>query len=198
MVACGDVGDAPKAETGEEVAVEEATGTTMVIDTAQSSITWLGAKVTGTHDGGFNNFSGTVSTENGMVTNVDVTIDMNSVWSDTEKLTGHLKTKDFFLVEEYPEATFKASAFEKVDTVEGATHMVTGNLTMRGKTNAVTFPATITVTDDKVTAKAEFRIDRMNWDIAFRGAEDNLVEHEVAVKFDLTATKKGEEMAANR
>lgn len=186
LAACGDVGDAPQAETGEAVDVAQAQGTPIPIDTAQSEVRWRGAKVTRAHDGGFRDFSGTVYVAGGSVTGVDLAIDMASIWSDSEKLTGHLKSPDFFEVETYPEATFEADRFEVVDSA-GATHRVTGNLTMHGQTHSVAFPANILVEADRVTAEADFIIDRKRWGVSYPGKPDDLIADEVRILFDLVA-----------
>lgn len=190
LISCGKVGDAPEAKTDSAVAVTPATGgMTLNIDTSRSKVNWKGAKVTGAHDGGFKNYQGTITTENNEVKGVNITIDANSVWSDDEKLTGHLKSDDFFATGTHPNMTFEASKFVKVDTIPGATHMVTGNLTMRGKTNSVTFPATIQIGADNVSAKADFIINRKQWDIVYAGQADNLISDDVRIMFDVVAAK---------
>lgn len=186
IAACGDVGDAPEAQTGEAVAVARGAGEALAIDTARSAINWKAAKVTRAHDGGFRTFAGTVSVADGAVSGVDVTIDTRSIWSDTERLTGHLKSPDFFDVETYPEARFVADRFVPVDSA-GATHLVTGNLTMHGQTSAVTFPATISVESGSVQAAADFIIDRRDWGINYKGKADDLVENNVRLILDVTA-----------
>ena len=186
FAACGDVGDAPEAQTGAAIDVAAAEGETFVIDTSVSEINWKAAKVTRAHDGGFRDFSGTVTVAGEEVTGVNLTIDMASVWSDTDRLTGHLKSADFFEVETFPTATFEANQIVPTDSV-GATHLVTGNLTMHGQTNSVTFPATITVADGTVNAKADFIIDRTKWGIVYTGAADDLIENNVRLLIDVTA-----------
>jgi polyisoprenoid-binding protein YceI len=190
LAACGDVGDAPKAETGDAVAVGNTAGAALAIDTARSAINWKAAKVTRAHDGGFHTFAGTISQADGEVTGVDVNIDTRSVWTDTDRLTNHLKSEDFFDVELYPEARFVADQFVPTDSA-GATHLVTGNLTMHGQTHAVTFPATITVQEGSVQALADFIIDRRDWGINYTGKADDLVNNEVRMIFDVTAGPTG-------
>lgn len=187
IVACGDVGDAPQAQTGEAVAVTGAGGQVLAIDTARSEIRWRAAKVTRAHDGGFRTFDGTVTFDGSTVTGVDLTIDTRSIWSDTERLTNHLKSEDFFEVERYPTATFEADQIVPVDSA-GATHLVTGNLTMHGQTHGVTFPATLTVNDGTVQATADFIIDRTDWAINYKGQADDLIENDVRLIFDVVAT----------
>lgn len=184
---CGDVGDAPKAQTGEEVSVAEASGQTLAINTAKSQVNWIGAKVTASHEGGFKEFDGAVSVEGGKLTNVKMTIQTASLFTEPDKLVGHLKSADFFDVQKYPTAMFEASKFEEVTDTAGNTHMVTGNLTMLGKTNGVTFPAKISVADGMVTASADFKINRKDWGINYAGQADNLIRDDVRIMLDITA-----------
>lgn len=188
LSACGNVGDAPVAEAGDAVALGAAEGVELPIVAESSEIKWLGAKVTGTHDGGFNTFSGTITANGSAVTAVRIDIDMNSLWSDNDRLTGHLLTDDFFDVPNNPTAQFEATSFEPLTGTEGATHTVTGNLTMRGVTNGVTFPATITVgADGNVTAVADFIINRRLWNINYDGQQDDLIRDDVRIMFNVTA-----------
>ncbi|MEP0549075.1 MAG: YceI family protein [Rhodothermales bacterium] len=196
LTACADVGDAPQA-TVEDVspmanAAEPFTGTPVAIDTAQSAIRWRAAKVTGAHDGGFRTFDGVVYRDGGVLTGVDLTIDAASIWSDNEKLTGHLKSADFFDVEQFSEATFRADSFELIaveDSVEWAeaTHRIGGVLTMHGQAQRITFPAKVTVTDDAITATADFLIERSRWDLTYPGKPDDLIQEEVRLMFDVVA-----------
>src|SRR5687768_14266223 len=157
LVSCGDVGDAPEATTGEAVTVSEGAGGSFAIDTSRSSIAWKAAKVTNAHDGGFNKFEGTVSASGDSITAVRVTIHTTSIFSDNEKLTNHLKSDDFFKVDEHPTAKFEADKFRSVDSA-GFNHVITGNLTMLGVTKSVIFPAIIEASDSVVTAKGDFII----------------------------------------
>jgi len=186
-IGCGKVGDAPEARTGDAVDVQKTVGGIYTIDTSKSSITWKAAKVTRAHDGGFRTFEGTVTVDGDSVTAVNLTIDAASIWTDPDDLTRHLKTDDFFAVEKYPTATFEASQFVRTDSVPGATHIVTGNLTIRGNKHGVTFPATIHVSPQEVTAKADFKINRKDWGIVYPGAPDDLIYDDVRIIFDITA-----------
>ena len=196
LAACGDVGDAPRATVEETTATdataEAFTGTALAIDTSRSEISWLGAKVTGTHDGGFEVFDGVVYRDGDALTGVELTIDATSIWSDNDRLTGHLKSDDFFAIETYPEATFRADTFEPIapaDSVEWAeaTHRVGGVLTMRGQSNRITFPARIAVTDDAVEADTDFLIERSRWGLTYPGKPDDLIQEEVRLRFDVVA-----------
>src|SRR6516164_6676439 len=69
-----------------------------------SSVEFIGSKVTGSHRGGFKKFEGELAVTDGRLANTGnkVTIDMTSIWTDTDRLTGHLKTPDFFNVAQIP------------------------------------------------------------------------------------------------
>ena len=103
------------AEVGEAVDTTstESDGVKYVI-ADESTITFVGSKVTGSHDGGFEEFTGHFTVDdNNEVNGGSIVIDMGSTWSDNDKLTGHLKAKDFFWVEEHPESTFTVTGVEK-------------------------------------------------------------------------------------
>lgn len=178
--------DGPEATTTDAVSVTEASGTALAIDTSASAIGFRGTKVTGGHDGGFHVFDGQITATDSAVTGVRLNIAMPSIWTDTEKLTGHLQSADFFDVATYPAATFESSEIVRRDTA-GATHLVTGNLTMHGATQAITFPATITRAAGMASAKASFVIDRTKWGVLYTGAADNLISNDVTIRFDVTA-----------
>ena len=152
--------------------------------TDASRIDWIGSKVTGKHDGGFNGFTGSIEWAGSVeASKVIIDIDMNSIWSDNDSLTNHLKTDDFFSVETYPTARFESTSIAK--TANG--YDVTGNLEMKGVTKSITFPATIEHDGEAVTAQAEFNIMRFEWGIEYAGMQDDLIRDEVVIKFDLVA-----------
>lgn len=157
---------------------------------ADSKIEWTGSKVTGKHDGKFEKFDGWIGLEGDDPTKaqIHVDIDVASLKSDSEKLEGHLRTDDFFAVEKFPKATFTSTEI-KAGGEGGATHTITGNLTMRGVSKSVTFPATVKVDDKEVTAKAEFAINRKLWGIEYAGKQDDLIRDDVVIRLDIKAAR---------
>jgi polyisoprenoid-binding protein YceI len=155
---------------------------------AASKLDWVGAKVTNKHDGGFKTFTGTIVLVEGDAEKSSITIDIDtaSVFSDSEKLTGHLKSPDFFDVEKFPKAGFATTAIKKK---EGSTYEVTGNLDLHGVKKSITFPATIDVTAGEVIAKAEFGINRKDFGINYPGMADDLIKDDVLIKFDIKAKR---------
>ena len=193
LTACNDpAADTSKARTGEAAQVASpaaAQGQKYLITPQNSKIEFIGSKVTGKHNGSFGNFSGQVdyagSPEN---SRVNITIKTDSITTDTPDLTKHLKTADFFDVAKFPEATFVSTAI-KAGGENGASHTVTGNLTLHGVTKAVTFPATINVTPEAATVESSFSINRKDFGINYAGAADNLIRDDVVLTLHVRATK---------
>ena len=151
-----------------------------------SKIQFTGSKVTGKHDGGFKQFTGEVHAADGAVQHAKVTIDTSSIYTDNERLTGHLKTADFFDVAKYPTAVFETTSIAG----QGANATITGNLTMHGITKQITFPARIEVKDEVVTLAAEFSINRTDFQMKYTGKADDLIRAGVVLKLDVKATAK--------
>ncbi len=87
--------------------------------------------------------------------------------SDDDKLTGHLKSADFFEVEKYPKATFVSTKIAP-DAAKGAgNYTVTGDFDLHGQKKTITFPAKITVGDAEVAVDAEFSINRKDFGIIY-------------------------------
>jgi polyisoprenoid-binding protein YceI len=170
-------------------AADEATE--YVVSGLGSRVDFVGAKVTGKHDGGFKTFDGRITVPGSDVEDatVEVEIEMDSVWTDADKLTGHLKSVDFFELEKHPKATFVSTSIEKSDE-EGATHTITGNLKLRGVEKSITFPATIQVSATGVKATSEFALDRKLFGINYPGMPDDLIKDDVLVKLTIDAKPK--------
>ncbi len=149
-----------------------------------SSVGFVGAKVTGDHKGSFPKLEGSATVRGGKATALSVTAHMASVESDHPKLTGHLKSPDFFDVAKFPTATFESTQVQEGGE-GGATHTVTGDLTLHGVTKKLTFAASFTVTKAGVSGKAEFKINRKDFGIVYPGMPDNLIKDDVLLKLDL-------------
>ena len=128
-------------------------------------------------------------------------IDMTSL-TDTDlkdaaynkKLVTHLKSEDFFNAEKFPTAVLKIKSVKSVEGFTGPTFEVTGDLTIKGKTNEVKFPAMVQTKDGKTTATANITIDRTKWDIKygsgkfFTGLGDKLIYDDF--KLDIALASK--------
>lgn len=204
LAGCKNPADsAPRAEVKEAAAPKAAEAPQaghepLPISHEQSKVQFVGAKVTGSHDGRFDRFSGTLhlNPQQFDASRIEVDIDMTSIWSDNDRLTGHLQSDDFFAVEKFPSARFVSTSI-KEGGESGKSHTVTGNLTLRGVTREITFPADIEVKDDALTAKAEFSLPRKQFGVAYEGKPDDLIRDDVLVRLDVTAPR-GQKAAAQK
>ena len=179
---CTSAPDAPKAEATDAQAVAApAEGKTYTADLAQSNVAWVGTKPVGKHNGTFMLKDGSVMANETLITGGQFTIDMTSIKAldqDAEgngKLGGHLSSPDFFDVQKFPTGTFqitevKAGTAGLTDTagmMKDATHTITGNLTMKGVSKSITFPAKVSITPADLMADATFNIDRTQWGLVY-------------------------------
>ena len=184
----------------EEAAEATETSTEYTVDPAASTIMWEGAKPTGKHNGTIKLSSGKVHLNNGNVEAGEFIIDMNSInnedleGDDKASLEAHLKGTvegkegDFFNVKEYPTAKFEMTGIEN--------NVVKGNLTIKDKTNAIEFPATLTMEGDKMMLKSEaFEIDRTKWNVnygsksIFPNLGDKFINDDLIITVSLVANK---------
>src|ERR1041385_4596809 len=168
-----------------DVAAVPAAARTYVISPEGSSIEFVGSKVTRSHQGGFKKFDGQIAVVDGHLANSGskVVIDTTSIWTDTDQLTGHLKSPAFFNVAQMPTATFEmVSAAD-----QGTNTLITGNLTLHGVTKQISFPAQVQVADDAVSLRADFAINRYDFEIKYPGKPDDLIRKEVVLKLNVKA-----------
>lgn len=94
-----------------------------------------------TAKGRFQDFSGTITFDEQNVRNsrVEVTIQTGSLNTNADDRDAHLRSEDFFAVEQYPEATFRST---KVEPSGGNDFTIVGDLTIKGVTQEVTLDAT--------------------------------------------------------
>ena len=120
-------------------------------------------------------------------------MDMTSISSDSEKLTGHLKTEDFFSVEKNPTSKFEIT---KVTAAGTDRINVTGNLTIKGITEAITFPATVKKEGNSLVAVAKnVMVNRAKYDIRygsksfFNDIGNKAIDDEFELSINLVAKK---------
>ncbi len=158
----------------------------MAITAENTEITFVGSKPSGdSHEGGFKTVNGTINfdADNLDASSLNVVIDMTSIYTDSDRLTGHLSNQDFFEVNMYPEAKFTSTKFEHV---EGDTYHIVGNLTIRDKTEEATLPATITTSDDGLTLAIDYPMPRSKFGITYGEGDIN---EEVPVSIKVEAKK---------
>lgn len=160
------------------------------IKTDKSKVVWKGYKVTGSHEGTISIKSGSLTFSDDKLTGGEFVMDMTTINStDMEgeykgKLEGHLKADDFFGVEKYPTA---ALVFTKVEASGKNAYNVTGDLTIKGETHAITF--VVSIYGNKATAS--LKVDRTKYGIKygstsfFEGLKDKAIYDEFDLVSDL-------------
>jgi polyisoprenoid-binding protein YceI len=135
---------------------------TLTLDPEKSKIDFVGRKTDGKHVGGFKSFKvkSVANFDEPSASTLEIEIDTSSLWSDNDKLTNHLKNPDFFDVRKFPKLTFKAT---KIASEDESDVKITGDMTMLGKTVAVTVPCEVETSDETVQLVAKFKIDRTKW-----------------------------------
>ena len=117
---------------------------------------------------------------------------------DKGKLEGHLKSPDFFDAATYPSAKFEIAGVAPYDSatasskLAGATHIITGNLTLKDSTKSIAFPAIVTIDSVTVSTSADFNIDRTQWGMNYKGPNnpaDWFIKKEVNLKLNIKANK---------
>lgn len=203
---CGDAPKADEAKVGDAQTVTPAAeGATYKADLAATKVEWIGSKPTGQHHGTIGVKEGNLIVKEDMITGGKFVLDMASIKADDQdadgnaKLTGHLSSADFFDAPKYPMATFEITGMKAgVDSsagkvlMQGTTHTITGNLTMKDMTKSITFPAKVAMAGTNVTADADFNIDRTQWGIKYnsgKGMGDKMINDDINLKLHLVANK---------
>jgi len=206
LIACTPK-NAEEAKTGDAQNVAESSGAEYAMNTEASQIMWRGTKPGGEHYGTVSASAGKIMVEDGNITGGNFTIDLNSIiCEDLEgdmnaRLVSHLKSEDFFYTEQYPEAVFEIvsiSEYTGENPASGVrpTHEITGNLSMRGETKSITFPAMVKTEGNKFMAKTnEFSIDRTKWGVNFKSKsvfaefKDDFINDMINLQFDVEFEK---------
>lgn len=159
------------------------------IDTKKSELTWNASKVGSKHFGKVPMKSGSLKMKDGkivsgefMVSLEEFTIeDLSGKWAT--KFITHMKSEDFFEVKKYPNATMK------IKSVKGS--KAVGDLTIKGKTNEVTFD----MKESKGTYVGTLKFDRTKFDMIygskdfFKSIGDKAINNEVVVEYKLVPKK---------
>jgi polyisoprenoid-binding protein YceI len=196
IIACGPKGKTVETSEAKEVAASK-DAKSFALNVDKSQVTWIGSKPAGKHNGTINITGGTLKMNGNEIAAGNFTMDINSLkdldmaGSDNAgKLEGHLKSADFFDAANFPEANFEItniSAFSNAELVadnaefetentpstqseilvNDPTHFISGNLTMRGTTKNITFPANVKVANGLINAQANFNINRTDWGLMY-------------------------------
>ncbi|MBF9239300.1 YceI family protein [Hymenobacter sp. BT683] len=170
-----------------------------------STLGWLAKKVTGQHNGTIQFQSGQVLVKGSQIVGGTFTVDMASMKVEditsaesNAKLVGHLKSEDFFAVEKNPTATFVITSVKPLKgDASGNNATITGNLTIKGKTNPLSFPAKIGVKSGIAAASGTATVDRTKYDIRYRSKSffesigDKAIDDTFTLTFNVIAKADG-------
>lgn len=171
-----EVRDAVKADPAAKAAK------TLALDSAKSSVEFVGAKVTADHRGRFDAPTGKLElSDDGKVVGMEVTVKTATLEIEPAKLAEHLRGEDFFDVAKFPTSTFTLTSAEAGGGGD-ATHQVTGNLALHGVEKSISFPAHIEVGDGSAKATASFKINRKDFGITYPGMAEDLIKDDVLLE----------------
>jgi polyisoprenoid-binding protein YceI len=162
------------------------TAQTKKVEVLKSTVSWNAKKVTGEHSGTVNLKEGALVFKKSKLAGGNFIVDMTSITGTDltgeylDKLNGHLKSDDFFGTEKNPTATL---VFKKIAAKAAGVYTVTGNLTIKGITNPITFDLATTANSATTTLK----IDRTKFGIKYGSGSffDNLGDKAISNEFDL-------------
>ncbi len=202
-VACDKAPKGDEAKIAEKDPAVEPTGQVFTVDTAQSWIRFTGHGVGKNHPGSFRIGYGTVAMDKDSISGGTFIIDIKSIKLEQPdkmvqtKLRPHLMSGDFFDAEKFGAAKFEitniipyAEKDEKKSVVEGANYTVSGNLTLKDVTKNITFPARIDLDGETLKAKANFDIDRRQWQMNYGNDKtlgDKFISETVNIEFNIQA-----------
>lgn len=172
------------------------------LDLEQSKVEWTGEKLTGSHTGNVNLKSGQAIIEDGKLVGGKFEIGMDTIVdkdltdsNDNAKLTKHLKSDDFFGVQSFPVTTFTITkATEIAGSKAGeANYNIAGDLTIKGITLPISFPARVEITDTTAMASAALEVDRTKYNVRYGSGKffENLGDKLIYDNFKINLDLKG-------
>jgi polyisoprenoid-binding protein YceI len=171
------------------------------LNVVSSKLIWKCAgKFGGGHEGTLNFLSGNINInqdgkpdKGAFVINMNSLTNLDQTGNDKKDLEEHLKSDDFFAVRQYPQASFNVVSV--TPTKKPGLYTIVGALTIKGKANEISFPATITTTATNVKATAVTSINRTKWGVNFQSEsvfgvlKDGAISDDIFVTLDLTFIK---------
>jgi polyisoprenoid-binding protein YceI len=177
--------------------LEQLTGT-YTIDPSHSRVGFVArhAMVTKVR-GGFNDFAGTFTIDgaNPSASTAELTVEAASIDTRNADRDAHLKSNDFFAMDDHPQVNFRSTAVEQVSDTD---YRVTGDLTLRGVTKPVTIDLEYTGSaidpwgNTRVGFEGSTQVNRKDWGLNWNTALDAggvLVSEKVTLEFEISATR---------
>ncbi|GAB2952907.1 hypothetical protein GCM10027048_17590 [Hymenobacter coalescens] len=192
-------GVSAKAATPEKAAKAAKNSNAYAVQPQLSTLGWVGKKVGGQHNGTIAVKDGAVQVKGNQIVGGTFNFDMNAIKvediTDAEyngKLVGHLKNDDFFAADKYPTATFVVTSIKPLKDASGNNAQVAGNLTIKGKTHPISFPAKVGVKDGVASASGVATVNRTKYDVKygstlFGAAADKAIDDNFTLSFNVIA-----------
>ena len=181
--------------------VASAATTSLRVNTESSSMKWNAKKFGGEHYGTIKLAEGTLLVNGNKLSGGSFTIDMTTIVVEditrpdsNKKLTDHLKSDDFFSVEKFNSSNFKITKVSPIAKAKAGepNYNITGDLTIKGITNPITFPAQVSINGKTAEAEARIVVDRTKYDIKYRSgligtAADRIIDDTFTIDLKLQA-----------
>lgn len=214
FTACSSGGQKTESRDAQPVK-DEVFNKTFRVSTTQSTLAWEGYKPAGKHDGTLSISKGSIDVKDEQIVGGIFTFDMRTIkvldLEDPEsnaKLAGHLASADFFDVAQFPTGVFEITSVRQIRESDfdepkekGAikpTHVISGNLTLKGITKNISFNALIEISGQQLKAESkQFYLDRTDWNIRygsksfFDNLKDNFINDEMGITLKIVAEQKG-------
>jgi polyisoprenoid-binding protein YceI len=166
-----------------------------IIDTSESVVAWKGSNTFGSHTGFVHILKGELMIENSQLVGGTVEVDMKTIEDENHRsnsgLINHLKDPDFFDVKKFPLSTI---AITSVASINDENKSIAGNLTIKGITHPVSFPAKMEIKDGVVKADGKLVIDRTDWGVRYQSGKffDDLADKTISdsIEFNMTIVAK--------
>ncbi|MER7182827.1 YceI family protein [Streptomyces hyaluromycini] len=147
--------------------------------------------------GSFQEFEGTLHLdgENPSKSTASLDIKMDSITTGSPDRDGHLKSADFFKIDEFPTMTFRST---EAEALGGEDYRITGDLTILGVTRPVTIDlefngvAKDPFGNERVGFEGKAEIKRSDWGVTWNAALETggvLVSDKIKLNFDISAIK---------
>jgi polyisoprenoid-binding protein YceI len=204
--ACERAPKGDEAKIGEKEQGVTPTGQTYVVDTAASYVRFTGHGVGKNHPARLKLNYGATAVNKDSISGGSFIINIKSMKMEQDgeaietKLRPHLLSGDFFDAEKFGTASFEITNVVPYDPekdtkkslVDGANFSISGNLTIKGVTKNVTFPARVELEGNKLEADANFDIDRTEWQMNYGNDKtlgDKFISETVNIELHIIAEK---------
>ncbi|SDX32680.1 YceI family protein [Hymenobacter psychrophilus] len=203
LLAASLLAAAPASAQKKANSTQTATSAAYSLQPQLSTLGWEGKKVTGAHNGTMQFQSGNIAVRGSQVVGGKFVVDMNSLkvedLKDADsngKLVGHLRSEDFFSIDKNATSTFTITSITPLrGDAKGNNSTVTGDLTIKGITQRISFPAKTGVKGGVASATGVATIDRTKFDIKygsksfFESIGDKAIMDEFTLSFNVIAKK---------